>query len=96
MYPDFVSSTAPMRAIGRQLSIRTAITSPMRRRSYVVLASYAEHHGAVFARIEAVAQDKQGVLLALNLKSEAVREAVQAFQGDDVLVLYQEYGGSYQ
>jgi len=60
------------------------------------LATYAELHGASFARIDAVIQDSEGALLALDLKSESVREAIQAHTGDSVLPLFQGHGGSHR
>jgi len=58
------------------------------------LATYAEAHGDVFGRIDAVAKiDDQ--MLALDLKSEAVREAVGRLPHDgDVEALFRKYAGS--
>ncbi len=58
------------------------------------LAAYAEAHGDVFGRIDAVIEDTNKQLLALDLKSEAVREAVQNHDGE-VLTLFQQQAGNY-
>lgn len=59
------------------------------------LADYAESHGDVFDRIEAVVEiDKK--LLALDIQSKANREAVMKLtDGADVKVLFQQYAGNY-
>ena len=58
------------------------------------LAEYAAIHGDMFDRIEAVAEvDK--VLLALNLKSEAVRDAVAKVKDGEVKALFEKLGGDY-
>ncbi len=58
------------------------------------LAAYAAAHGDHFARIDAVIENKAKQLLALNLKSEAVRNAVTDHDGE-VLTLFEQYGGNY-
>lgn len=58
------------------------------------LATYAAEHGDTFARIDAVIEDKSKQLLALDLKSEAVRAAVQSHDGE-VLTLFQQQAGNY-
>jgi type III restriction enzyme len=58
------------------------------------LADYAEKHGDVFGRIDAVAEvDKE--LLALDMKSEAVREAISRVDDAAVKDLFVELGGKY-
>ncbi|MDT0196786.1 DEAD/DEAH box helicase family protein [Arthrobacter sp. AB6] len=57
------------------------------------LARYAEAHGELFARIESVIEDQEGRLVALDLKSPTVREAVEANYGENVLSTYEEHGG---
>jgi type III restriction enzyme len=58
------------------------------------LAGYAAAHGDVFDRIDAVAE-VDGKLLALDLKSLAVREAVAAVDDGGVKDLYLSKGGGY-
>jgi type III restriction enzyme len=58
------------------------------------LAGYAAAHGDVFDRIDAVAE-VDGKLLALDLKSQAVREAVAAVDDGGVKDLYLSKGGGY-
>lgn len=58
------------------------------------LAAYAVDHGDVFARIDAVAEvDKN--LMALDLKSEAVREAIGKLTDSGVKELFEKHGGDY-
>lgn len=58
------------------------------------LADYAATHGDMFDRIDAVAEvDK--VLLALNLKSGTVREAVAQVKDGEVRALFETLGGNY-
>jgi hypothetical protein len=59
------------------------------------LTEYADRHGDSYARVDAVIQDTDGRLLALNLKSRSVRDAVFAYRDTNVLRLSQEQGGSY-
>ncbi len=58
------------------------------------LADYAAAHGEAFDRIEAVAE-VNGNLLALDLKSPAVREAVASVDDGGVRDLYSSMGGVY-
>jgi type III restriction enzyme len=58
------------------------------------LASYAAAHGDVFDRIDAVAE-VDGNLLALDLKSPAVRDAVATVDDGGVKDLYVSMGGDY-
>ncbi len=58
------------------------------------LAAYAAAHGDTFARIDAVIEDKSKQLLALDLKSEAIRDAVHNHDGE-VLTLFQQQAGNY-
>lgn len=58
------------------------------------LAAYAERHGDVFQRVDAVIQEPGGQLLALDLKSEAIREAVLKHD-HDVLSLFVDLAGHY-
>lgn len=59
-----------------------------------VLADYAEQHRDSFERMHAVAEvDKR--LLALDLKSEAVRQAIRAVDDGGVRELYESLGGDY-
>jgi superfamily II DNA or RNA helicase len=60
------------------------------------LADYAAAHGDLFGRIEAVVQAPDKRLLALELKSPAVRDAVLTHHDDDVLPLFLTHGGDYQ
>lgn len=57
------------------------------------MAWYAEHHGDLFARIESVIEDPDGRLVALDLKSQTVRAAIEANTGENVLATYLEHGG---
>ncbi|GAA1434328.1 hypothetical protein GCM10009641_27320 [Mycobacterium cookii] len=58
------------------------------------LSDYAEAHGGTFARIDAVVEiDK--TLVALNMKSEVVREAVRKVTDDTLDELYEKHGGDY-
>ena len=58
------------------------------------LASYAEVHADVFARIDAVVEiDKK--LHALDLKSEAVRTAISKIDNGEVKELFQKLAGAY-
>jgi len=58
------------------------------------LASYAERHGAAFERIDAVAKVGNR-LLALDLKSDAVRAFVRDEAEDGVGSLFDRHGGVY-
>lgn len=58
------------------------------------LAGYAAEHGTAFNRIDAVAE-VDGNLLALDLKSEAVRAAVGALGDASVKDCYLDQGGQY-
>ncbi len=58
------------------------------------LASYAERHGAAFERIDAVAKVGNR-LLALDLKSDAVRAFVRDEAEDGVQSLFDRHGGVY-
>ncbi len=60
------------------------------------LAAYAETHGGAFGRIDAVVRLGEQ-LLALDLKSASVRDAVArlATSGDDVEGLFREHAGLY-
>ena len=58
------------------------------------LAAYAARHSDTFERIDAVAEvDKQ--LLALDLRSETVRDAASTVQDDGVRELFEKHGGAY-
>jgi len=58
------------------------------------LAMYAERHGGAYSRIDAVAKIG-GRLLALDLKSETVRDFVAAEAEDGVQELFERRGGNY-
>lgn len=58
------------------------------------LAEYAEHHGGDFDRIDAVAEVNKK-LLALDLKSEAVRDAVRTIDEGGVKEVFELHGGAY-
>lgn len=58
------------------------------------LAEYAKAHGDVFDRIYSIVEIS-GQLLALDLKSEAVREAVAKIDDDGVSDLFKEQAGVY-
>lgn len=58
------------------------------------LAAYAVEHGDVYGRIDAVAEvDKN--LMALDLKSGAVREAIGMLSDSGVKELFETHGGDY-
>lgn len=58
------------------------------------LADYAAHHSDSFDRIDAVIEiDKQ--LLALDLRSETVREAISTLKDDGVRELFEMHAGTY-
>lgn len=57
------------------------------------MSSYAADHGDSFARIESVIQTPEGRLIALDLKSPAVRTAVESNTGENVLATYETHGG---
>lgn len=58
------------------------------------LAEYASNHQGDFERIDAVAEvDRQ--LLALDLRSEAVRDAVSKLKDGDVRELFEKHAGAY-
>jgi hypothetical protein len=59
------------------------------------LARRTARHSAAFARIEAVVETPERRLLALDLKSAAVREAIADLRDEDVLTLFAEQGGDY-
>jgi type III restriction enzyme len=58
------------------------------------LAEYAEVHGDVFDRIDAVAkvEDK---LMALNLRSQTVRDAIGKIKDGEVEAVFKKHGGNY-
>jgi type III restriction enzyme len=58
------------------------------------LAMYAERHGGAYSRIDAVAKIGDR-LLALDLKSETVRDFVAAEAEDGVQELFERRGGNY-
>ncbi len=58
------------------------------------LADYADQHAAAFHRIDAVAE-VDGRLVALDLISETVRDAVGALKDGDVRSLFEKYAGDY-
>jgi type III restriction enzyme len=58
------------------------------------LAEYAEVHGDVFDRIDAVAQI-EGKLMALNLRSATLRDAIGKIKDGEVEALFKRLGGSY-
>lgn len=57
------------------------------------MAWYAERHGDFFARIESVIQDQAGRLVSLDLKSAAVRAAIESITTENVLNTYVTHGG---
>jgi hypothetical protein len=59
------------------------------------MAAYAEAHGEVFARIDAVAELGRKNLMALDLKSKTVREAIAKWRDDDIEGLFKKHGGDY-
>jgi hypothetical protein len=58
------------------------------------LAEYAARHSDTFDRIDAVAE-VDGNLMALNLRSDVVREAVTKVSDGGVKTLFEKHGGSY-
>ena len=58
------------------------------------LADYAEKHSAEFHRIDAVIE-LDGKILALDLRSESVRQAVKTVVDSDVKSLFSTHGGAY-
>jgi type III restriction enzyme len=58
------------------------------------LAAYAERHSNIFDRIDAVAEI-DGSLMALDLRSEAIRESVAHINDNGVKSLFEKNGGSY-
>lgn len=94
MYPDFV--------FFRQTDdgIRASIVDPHgfhlsdAAAKVKGLADYAALHGDVFDRIHSVVEI-DGNLLALDLKSEAVRQAVAKVGDGGVRELFEDLGGSY-
>ncbi len=58
------------------------------------LADYAEKHSAEFHRIDAVIE-LDGKVLALDLRSESVRQAVKTVVDSDVKSLFSTHGGAY-
>ena len=58
------------------------------------LADYAAHHSDSYDRIDAVVEiDKK--LLALDLRSETVRDAISTVQDDGVRELFEKHAGAY-
>ena len=53
------------------------------------LARYAERFGDQFVRIESITEASDGTLRSLDLKEEAVRQAVADFAGAEVATLYE-------
>lgn len=97
MYPDFIFFTRSTEG-----EIAASIVDP--HGNYLSdalpklrgLASYAEAHGSAFHRIESVIEDPDSKsLIAIDLKSEAVREAVRSLGDKSVLSLFQAVGGFY-
>jgi type III restriction enzyme len=95
MYPDFVFFHQT------DDGVRASIVDP---HSYHLadaaaklrgLADYAETHEDAFMRIESVVEDPQGQLLALDMKSATVRDAVRELGDMSVLSVYAEHGGRY-
>lgn len=58
------------------------------------LAGYAAEHGDLFARIDAVAEVERN-LMALDLKSQSVREAIETLSDSGVKELFETHGGDY-
>jgi hypothetical protein len=58
------------------------------------LADYAAQHGAIYDRIDAVVEIDQQ-LLALNLRSESVREAIDRIGDGNVREVFEKHGGNY-
>ena len=58
------------------------------------LAEYAARHGDFFDRIDSVAE-VDGNPMALDLRSEVVRQAVTQANDAGVKVLFEKYGGNY-
>ncbi len=59
------------------------------------LARYADRHGDDYLRIDAVIKDTDERLLALDLKSAAIRDAIEGAAELDVLGLFLQYGHLY-
>jgi len=53
------------------------------------LARYAERFGDQFVRIESITEASDGTLRSLDLREEAVREAVEGYSGAEVGALYE-------
>ena len=58
------------------------------------LADYAAHHSDSYDRIDAVVEIDQK-LLALDLRSETVRDAISTVQDDGVRELFEKHAGAY-
>lgn len=96
MYPDFVFLTEH----GGQ--IQASIVDPhgdhladssLKLRG---LASYVEAHGDHFERVHSVIEDRDThSFVAIDLKSQAVRDAIRSLGDQSVLSLYREMGGHY-
>lgn len=59
------------------------------------LAKYADVHSNLFDRIDAVAEI-DGKLMALNLRSEIVRDAASKIKDGELEALFKKLGGSYR
>ena len=96
MYPDFVFFHETEEGIKPSIvdphSYALADAGPSRRG----LARYAERHGELFGRIDAVISDEAGKLLRLDLKDPTVQAALESVDGkDQILQLFAAHGGSY-
>lgn len=94
MYPDFVMFHQT------DVGIRPSIVDPHgfhlsdAAGKLRGLAQYAKDHGDVFDRIESVVEIS-GKLLAIDLKSETVRDEIEKINDGTVKGLYEEFGGDY-
>nr|WP_141216885.1 MULTISPECIES: hypothetical protein [unclassified Rhodococcus (in: high G+C Gram-positive bacteria)] len=58
------------------------------------LANYAAQHGDLFERIHSVVEI-EGKLLALDLKADAVHDAIRTVGDGDVRELFERHAGNY-
>lgn len=96
MYPDFIffhqEGTEIVASIVDPHNYALADAGPKWRG----IGAYAERHGEVYGRIDAVIKDPDGALLRLDLKDPTVREALSdCHDKDDILKAFREHGGAY-
>jgi type III restriction enzyme len=96
MYPDFVFfeevAGEILPSIVDPHNYALADTSPKWRG----LSEYAVRHGDLFGRINGVIKTPDGTLKKIDLKSEAVRAALEeSHTADDVLAIFAQHGSAY-